>query len=143
MKTNHALLDFTNYSVEQKLTFCRNIIDKMTGNLYFPAPEVSLEAAKAAIDDFESSILETKDGSHTAVAAMHNKEAAVDEIFRLLAANVSKTADGDDVKILSSGFHLTDMAVPNIEAAMSVFPHPRSPSPEGRGVRFVATRVSC
>jgi hypothetical protein len=39
---------------------------------------------------------------------------------------------------------LTDMAVaiPNNETAISVFPHPRSPSPDGRGVRYGATRVS-
>jgi len=120
MKKNHALLDFIGYSRAQKVIFSRNVIDKLTGNAYFPSLEVSLETAKTALDALESAILAAKDGSHTAVSDMNDKEAVIDEIFRSLAANVNKIADGDDTLILSSGFHLSHQPVKTPKPVLAV-----------------------
>ena len=120
MKKNHALLDFIGYSRAQKVIFSRNVIDKLTGNPYFPALGVSLETAKTAVDALESSILDAKDGSHTAISAMHDNEAVVDKIFHSLAADVNKIADGDDTLILSSGFHLSHQPVKTPKPVLAV-----------------------
>jgi hypothetical protein len=36
---------------------------------------------------------------------MHDNEKAADDIFRAVANYVESTADGDETKIINSGFH--------------------------------------
>jgi hypothetical protein len=120
MKKIHALLDFTRYSGAEKVSFFRNIIDKLTDNPDFTTPDIPLDTAKAAVDTLESSMLNAKDGAHTAVSAMHANEAAADEIFRLLAVYVNRIAAGDETQILSSGFHLSNQPVRTPKPVLSV-----------------------
>ena len=105
MKKTKALLDFTKFSLAEKIIFFRNVIDKLTDNPFFPNPDIPLTELQALVDDFEAAMLATKDGSHTAVSAMHDKEKIIDHNFHLMANYVDKIADGDETQVLSSGFH--------------------------------------
>ena len=105
MKKTKALLDFTKFSLAEKIIFFRNVIDKLTDNPFFPNPDIPLTELQALVDDFETAMLATKDGSHTAVSAMHDKEKIIDHNFHLMANYVDKIADGDETQVLSSGFH--------------------------------------
>ena len=107
MKKFKALLDFIQLSVVGKIAFCRNVITKLTGNITFPTPDVPLTEAKAAVDALDAAYLASKDGSHTAVSAMHDAEEKVDNLFRLLAAYVDRIAAGNETEIMSSGFHVS------------------------------------
>ena len=104
MKKIKVLLDFIKLSIVEKIAFYRNIIDKLTDNPTYPTPEVPLTEAKTAIDALEASYVASRDGSHTAISAMHDNEIATDTLFYKLAAYVEKVAEGDQTKILSSGF---------------------------------------
>ena len=53
-----------------------------------------------------------KDGSHTAVSVMHDKEKIADKTFHIVANYVDKIADGDETQILSSGFHGSKQPTP-------------------------------
>jgi hypothetical protein len=87
------------------------VIAKLTNNPDFTSPDIPLETAKAALDAFQSSILDAKDGGHTATSTMYDHEATIDEIFHSLAAYVNRIAAGDETLILSSGFHLSHQPV--------------------------------
>jgi len=107
MRKLKALLDFIQFSISEKITFCYNVIAKLTGNVLFPKPDVTLEEAKAAVEALEAAALATKDGSHTAVSAMYDAEENVDYYFRILVAYVNRIAWGNETAILSSGFHIS------------------------------------
>ncbi len=42
MKKTKALLDFNKFSVAEKISFFRNVIDKLTNNPFFPNPDIPL-----------------------------------------------------------------------------------------------------
>ncbi len=111
MKKITVVLDFIPYAVSEKVTFCRNVNDKLFGNALYPAPDVTLVDAKAAVDALETAILAAKDGGHTAISAMHDAEKRVNDIYRKLANYVDRTAAGDETSILSSGFHISKQPV--------------------------------
>jgi len=57
-------------------------------------------------------MLAAKDGSHTAVSAMHDKEKITDNTFHIMANYVDKIAQGDETQVLSSGFHGSKQPTP-------------------------------
>lgn len=107
MKKLKALLDFIQLSVVSKIAFYRSVLSHLTGNEYFPNPDVALTEVKKAVDEFEAAYQSTIDGSHTAVSAMHDAEEKADGLYRILTAYVNRIADGNETMILSSGFHLS------------------------------------
>lgn len=120
MKKLKVLLSFIQLSVVEKIAFYRNVIIKLTGNSSFENPDASLESASGSVDKLESSFLASRDGSHTAVAAMHADEVAADNVFRALATYVDRIAVGDEVKILSSGFQVSKQPVVAQKPTLSV-----------------------
>ena len=107
MKKLKVLLDFIQLSVLAKIAFYRNVITKLTGNTLFPTPDEPLTQAKTVVDTLENAFLATKDGSRTAISAMHDAEDVADGVFRNLAAYVDRIAVGNETAILSSGFHIS------------------------------------
>ena len=112
MKKTKALLDFNKFSVAEKISFFRNVIDKLTNNPFFPNPDIPLTELKVLVDDLEAAMLATKDGSHTSVSAMHDKEKITDQNFHIMANYVDKIAQGDETQVLSSGFHASKQPTP-------------------------------
>ena len=133
MKKITVVLDFIPYAVSEKVTFCRNVNDKLFGNALYPAPDVTLVDAKAAVDALETAILAAKDGGHTAISAMHDAEKRVNDIYRKLANYVDRTAAGDETSILSSGFHISKQPVITPKAELAAVDGDHSGS-----VRWVA-----
>lgn len=119
MKKIKVLLDFIKLSVAEKIAFYRNVIAKLTDNPAYPTPEVPLTDAKTAVDALETAYVAARDGSHTAISAMHDNEVAANAIFYKLAAYVDKVAEGDETKILSSGFHESRQPAPRQKPQLS------------------------
>ena len=113
-------MNFVSYPVAEKIVFYHNVIENMTGNDDFSAPDISLVDAKTAVDKLEQSILMAHDGGHIAVAKMHDDEVAADKIFHMLAAYVDRMANGDETKILGSGFHESRQPVYSHKAQLTV-----------------------
>jgi hypothetical protein len=107
MRRIKVILDFIKLTVAAKISFYRNVIVKLTGNVTFPNPDEPLENARMAVDKLEAAQLAAKDGGHTARSAMHDAEEEADKEFRILAAYVDRIAAGDETTILSSGFHIS------------------------------------
>ena len=105
MKKNKVALDFIKLSVSLKIIFCRSVLLDLTGNAAFQTPDVTLADAKLAVDNLEIAAIAAEGGSQLSTAQMHAKEAIVDAIFHNLAAYVERIANGDEAKIISTGFH--------------------------------------
>ena len=120
MKKLQILWDFIRFSVTEKVAFYRNVIAKLTDNPTYPMPPIALSDAKTAVDTLDASIIAARDGSHFSVSTMHDNEKVADAIFRVLANYVESTADGDETKIINSGFHGTKQPTPIQKATLAV-----------------------
>ena len=99
-----VLLDVMTLTPALKVLAYHNIINCLTANPYYQIPDVPLSELAFLLNKFETSILAAADGSHTAKAEMRANELLVDTAFRNEAAYVQRIADGDEAKILSSGY---------------------------------------
>jgi hypothetical protein len=120
MKKFKALLNFTRLSIIEKIGFFRNVIEKMTGNVDFPTPDVPLVEATALVSKLEASYYAARDGSHTAVAYMYQCEEEADDCFRTLAAYVTRASAGEESKILGTGFLCSKEPSPRPKAELIV-----------------------
>ncbi len=112
MKKTKVSLDFIKLPVPQKIVFYRSVLVYMTGSIIYQTPDVSLAEAKLAVDNLEIAALAAEGGGPLTTAQEHAKEKIADDIFHNLAAYVERIANGDDAKILSSGFHCTLQPAP-------------------------------
>lgn len=112
MRKLKVLLDFVKLSVPAKIAFGRMVVQMMTDNPLFEHPDVTLVVLLAAVDKLEAAYLETKDGSRVAIAKMHDAESEFDDLFRVEAAYVDRTAGGSESAIKSSGFNVSKQPTP-------------------------------
>ena len=136
MFTSKVLLDFVSLAPRLKVVTYRNIIIKLTGNIYFVTPDIPLADLVLALGNFESALIASADGSHTAKAFMKEKELIADTAFRTEAAYVQRVSNGDEAKILSSGFEVARHRSVHQKSTFSVIDGPNSGS-----VKLVGLRV--
>ena len=121
MKRIKVILDFIELSIAEKIVFFRNVLAKLkAGASIFTKPDESLETAGAAVDTLEANSIAAAGGGRAATAAMHASEDAADEIFRVLAAYVDRTAKGDESIIFLSGFNTSKQPTPAQKADLTV-----------------------
>jgi hypothetical protein len=108
MKKFFVLYSFVRMNMGELIEEGRSIFKKMTGNVFFPTPDVSLAALATAIDSLEDSYTISRDGGgKLAVAKTNTLRKVLENLLRKLASYVDRIADGDEKIILSSGFDTT------------------------------------
>ncbi|HPS12370.1 MAG TPA: fibronectin type III domain-containing protein [Prolixibacteraceae bacterium] len=122
MKKIKAVLTFLRLSIIEKIGFYRNVIEKMTDNPNFPSPDVPMTEVTVSVDKLEKAYYAARDGSHVAIAEMHQCEEESDEIFRKLVDYVNRIADGDESMIRSSGFETSKEPKPRKKSEFIVIP---------------------
>jgi hypothetical protein len=115
-----VLLSFTRFPVSEKVSYYRNVVAKIIGNILFLTPEIPVTELTAALDQFDAAIVAARDGSHIAVSALHDCEVATDKKFRILAHYVDKIADGDETTILSAGFQVSKNRATRVKEALTI-----------------------
>ena len=120
MKVLRALIDIVKLPIRERVVAYRVIISKMTNNPNFPTPYIPLADATLAINAFEAAIIASYDGSHIAKSIMHDKEAIADNIIRVYAQYVNQTCNGDETKLLSSGFNISKGVPPLAKPILAV-----------------------
>jgi len=97
------------------ISTARTIVQSMTGNGSFPAPEPALATVTAAINDLETAEVSARGRTKGAVAARNQKRAALVTLLDELKAYVQKVADGDPTHapavIESAGMNLRKAVV--------------------------------
>jgi len=136
MKKVRAVLDFIKLSEASKVQFYRQVIDQLSGNAYFPTPDVPIADAIAIVDALESALLAASNGGHADKAALYAQATKTENVFRTLVAYVNRIADGDAVIIASSGFHESSQPVITSKPMLSVIDGTNS-----GGVKLVAKAI--
>ena len=62
MRKSKVVLDFVKLLVAIKVEFYLNVIDKLTGNIYFVASDVPLSALSTAVANIQTAMLAAEDG---------------------------------------------------------------------------------
>jgi len=102
MKTKTSLR-LSSRSVNSKITFARDIVSAMTGNVSFPLPVPALSVVAQAATDLENALNNNQMGGIAKTALVKTKEVYLSDQLTLLAFYVDNTAQGDVNVILSSG----------------------------------------
>ena len=118
--TIFAKLDFIKLNSDLKLVFCRNVSSKLANALIFPQIDIPISTINALIDEFETAILNAKDGGHIAALLLQDKEKQLDDMFHLLVNYVNKVAKGDETIIAQSGFNASKVPTPHQKAELAV-----------------------
>ncbi|MCX7085047.1 MAG: hypothetical protein NTY69_05855 [Methylococcales bacterium] len=115
-----AKLDFIKLPSDLKLVFCKNVSSKLANPLVFPQVDIPISTINALIAEFETAIINAKDGSHTAALLLQDKEKELDDMFHLLVNYVNKVAKGNETIIVESGFNPSKVPTPHHKAEIAV-----------------------
>ena len=74
----------------------------------------------AIVDKLEDYYMSSRSGDHEQMALMHQTEVEFNDVFRKLAYNVDRVADGNEALILSTCFHLSKQPTPAEKPEFSV-----------------------
>lgn len=83
---------------------CRLILVSLTGNVYFPEPVPPLETYSDAIENFSNLCSVAKDGTKNDKRLRDDARAVLNDLTKKLAQYVTIVADGDAIKLGTSGF---------------------------------------
>jgi hypothetical protein len=111
MKKSYVKLGFSRLAAPHKVDKATVIVGRMTGNAYFSTPAPALPAVQAAADALDAAIL-ALDGTKERTAIKNQAEAVLDSLINSLGGYVQAASEGNDVKILSSGFEVRNDRTP-------------------------------
>ena len=103
-----VIISYVRRTAEKVLAKGNNVHTKLTGNATFPTLPVTLAALAAQNTVLENAITAASDKSRQALAVVRAEKKALAGMLKQLAEYVNTTVtDGDEVKLLSSGFDLS------------------------------------
>lgn len=94
------------------ITYSNGIYTTLNGNINFPSAAPFVALLLTANTALIAAVAAAKPGDKTSTSAMHDAENNVKRNLRALGALVDFEADGDETKILSSGFDLKTFTPP-------------------------------
>jgi hypothetical protein len=112
MRKSKVVLDFVKLLVAIKVEFYLNLIDKLTGNIYFVASDVPLSALSTAVANIQTAMLAAEDGGYTAKSHLRDVVKEADLLYIREARYIDRISNGDETMILSSGFHASKQPTP-------------------------------
>jgi hypothetical protein len=110
VKTN-----LSHMNVPNEVAFTRQVVTKMTGNATYPTPAPALAALTTGANDLETAYnaaLAARISSKQATSNMHAKQKALSALLIQEAAYVQNTSAGDQTKIESAGFEVSNANTP-------------------------------
>ena len=114
-------IGFSGLSVPEQIERGRLIIGKMTGNANYTTPSPTLVVVGGAADALETAYNASRGHDKELVALMKLRRIDLLFVIGQLAAYVQLTSDGDEEKILSSGFSVRSARVIHPDIAGPVF----------------------
>lgn len=107
MPEKKALIDFSHYRDDELLVKGTHIYDSLDGNLNFPLLAPSLPSLQTALDEYSTALAAADGGSKLDVTVKNQKREALIEVLRTIGDGVNDEANGDETKIVSSGYDMT------------------------------------
>ena len=112
MKTQKAIISFAKTKDHELADIAQAIANKMTNNLNFSSPTISLSDLQAAIEAYSSALIQAADGSKADTATKNACRLTLEHDLSTLGTYVNLITDGDLLKRQSSGFPLTKLPEP-------------------------------
>ena len=112
MKTQKAIISFSKTKDHELADIGQAIANKMTNNPNYPTPTLSISDLQAAITAYSSALIQAQDGSKADVVAKNASRTTLENDLSALGNYVNLIADGDALKLQSSGFPLTKLPEP-------------------------------
>ena len=107
MKVARILINFTRLGDDKLQSFSTRVLTAMKISAYFPTPNPTLADLQAAIDAFVAAVAAADIGGPTARQDRSVKKAVLVNVLLDLANDVTKTAKGDRLKLVSSGYDIS------------------------------------
>ena len=112
MKTQKAIISFAKTKDHELTDLAQAIANKMTNNIHFSTPTISLSDLQAAIDAYSDALIQTQSGSKADTVTKNTYRLTLENDLSRLGAYVNLIADGDLLKLQSSGFPLSKLPEP-------------------------------
>ena len=98
MKAQKALIDFSGVKDGDLADDAQKIVDKMTGNLNYTAPQPNLSVLQSAITAYSAAIIKSKDGTKEDTANKNATRLVLENALYTLGNYVNMTAESNLVK---------------------------------------------
>ena len=121
MRIQKAIISYAHVRDNDLTEVSQLIVDRLTGNTYFPTPPVLLATVQTSIDDYSAANIKTQDGTKMDTADKNAKRKILEGQLAQLADYVNDTAKGDLVMLESSGCPLSKVPEP-----IGILPAPES-----------------
>lgn len=102
-----GLLSFGDYSDAKLAAFAAKVENSLTSNANFPLVQPLMPSFGPAIADYNKKLSEAKGGSRVQIETKNVAKAALIELLREACRMVNFDANGDRLKLLTSGFDIT------------------------------------
>lgn len=108
MNTSRVVINFSRgkYSDQGLITKSLFVIEKMTGNLNFLEPVISLPSFQEMVDKYELLVKKAVDGTKQDTVQKNAQREIVEFNLKQLAYDVQTISGGDEAIILSAGFEV-------------------------------------
>ena len=107
MEPKKALIDFSHYKDDELLVTGTHIYDSLDGNLSFPLLAAKLPSLLTALNEYSPALAASVGGSKLDTAVKNQKRDALIAILKDIGEDVNDEADGDEPKIVSSGYDMS------------------------------------
>jgi hypothetical protein len=106
MAEKFAVLSFLRLDRNNKLESIRNVVARMTNNEDFPNPDIPLSEISDTCNLLEATMFRASSGDRLLRLECNNYEKLLDDKIRKLVIYVNRTANGNELKLLSTGFEI-------------------------------------
>jgi hypothetical protein len=98
------IYSFSKFRDDELITKSRHIETSMTGNTRFPDATERVARLKTANDEYETALIDAKEGGKMKVSLKDQKRKALEKVLKELALYVQLNCKDDVPTLLSSGF---------------------------------------
>jgi hypothetical protein len=107
MKTKKALISFSKIRDNELASYAQKIVQKMTDNPNFTAPQPDLATVQNAITLYMAALIKSKDGSKEDTANKVATRLVLENLLGSLGVHVNQVSANDLIKLDSSGFNVS------------------------------------
>lgn len=106
MAKAQVIIDYSDETDQDLRLISSNVYASLNGNPYFTWPPSKLDTLKDSVDDFDFKLSEARNNDSIKIAKKNDSRVVIVSILHDMAQEVNRQANGDIVKLKSSGFIL-------------------------------------
>ena len=107
MRTQKATISVGKFRDNELVNYAQKIVQKMTDNPNFTAPQPDLATIQNAINIYMAALIKSKDGTKEDTANKNATRRVLENLLNSLGGHVNQVSATDLVKLDSSGFNIS------------------------------------